>query len=178
MRRIARPYVEALLGAAPSLEDAVRTRDELAELAAMMDSTPALARMTVNPAIPLEVKEKTLATLAEKAGFSPLTRRLVQALVTRYRLGRLSEILEGLDELLNERRGIAVARVRSAAPLTDDERERLVRVLSHKAGKRLQLELEVDSTLLAGFVAQVGSTYYDASLKGQLERLTAGLASA
>lgn len=176
MNRLARPYANALLGAAGSLDEAGRIRDELAAFRQMTQEVPALGRMAVNPAVPPEVKEKVLDSISNQAGFAPMTRRFLQALLTRHRLGRLDEILDGVTELLNEKRGIVVAKVQSAEALSDEAQQRLASVLEAKLGKQVELEAAVDESLLAGFVVRIGSNYYDASVKGQLDRLTADLA--
>jgi F-type H+-transporting ATPase subunit delta len=68
------------------------------------------------------------------------------------------------------------ARVRSATPLSDAQRERLQRALQQKIGGRIELELEVDPSLVGGAVAQVGDLVYDGSLRTQLRQLRASLA--
>jgi F-type H+-transporting ATPase subunit delta len=66
--------------------------------------------------------------------------------------------------------------VRSAVALTDKEKRELSARLERALGKRILLEERVDSTLLGGFVAQVGSLILDGSLDGQLARLRQRLA--
>lgn len=176
MSRLARPYSQALLGAAGSVDVALRVRDELEEFGRMTSAVPRLAKMAVNPAVPLEVKERVLASVAKIAGFDPLTSRFLHALLTRHRLDRLGEIVDGVTELLNRERGIVVAKVKSAEPLSTEAGDRLAKVLGAKLGKDVELDLQVDPSLLAGFVVHIGSNYYDASVKGQLDRLTADLA--
>jgi F-type H+-transporting ATPase subunit delta len=172
MRRFVRPYAEALLATAGSVEQAGAVRDELAGFARMMAQTPALRRMAVHPAVPIEAKERALEAIGEQAGLTPLTRRFLGALLRRYRLGRLDEIVAGLTELLNRRLGVAVAEVASAQPLSDQEQAELREVLEGKLDRQVELRLAVDPALLGGFVVQVDSTRWDASLQGQLTRLT------
>jgi F-type H+-transporting ATPase subunit delta len=164
MRRIARPYAQALLGAAGSPEGAAAVRDQLAFFA--------------NPGLPLEAKRRALDTLAERLALSPLCGRLLQALLSRHRLGRLDEVIAGITEAIHRRQGLAIAEVTTAEPLADDERASLQRVLEGKVGKRLELREHVDPALLAGFVAQVDSELFDGSLRGQLDRLAKDLAEA
>ncbi|HEX5129565.1 MAG TPA: F0F1 ATP synthase subunit delta, partial [Usitatibacter sp.] len=66
--------------------------------------------------------------------------------------------------------------VRSAVALTDQEKQELSAQLERALGKRILLEERMDSTLLGGFVAQVGSLILDGSLDGQLARLRQRLA--
>ena len=175
-RRFARPYAEALLSVAGSPEQAAAVRDELAAVAAAIRDVPALAAMVSNPVLPVPAKRQAIASIASRMGLSPLALRVLQALAGRHRLGRLGEVVATLSEILDRRQGIGVARVATAEALGDAERGDLQRVLEQKVGKRLQLEVTVDPRLLAGFVAQVDSQLFDASLRGQLDRLAKELA--
>jgi F-type H+-transporting ATPase subunit delta len=176
MSQLARPYAQALLGAAGSVDAAEGIRGELEQFQQMTRDVPDLAKMTVNPSVPIEVKERILGVLAQEAEFAPLTTRFLTALLTRHRLGHLDEILIGIRDLLNRERGVVIAEVKSAQPLSSAESEHLTEVLAARLGKDVELDLDVDPSLLAGFVVRIGSNYYDASVKGQLDRLTADLA--
>jgi F-type H+-transporting ATPase subunit delta len=178
MRRFARPYAQALLATAGSLEEAAAVRDQLAQLAAAVEGARTLRVFFDNPALPLESKRRVLDEVAERLALGRLARRLLQALLQRHRLGRLDEVVEGLTEAIHRRQGVAVAEVTTAEALGDDERQALQRVLEAKVGKRLQMREQVDPELLAGFVARVESQLFDGSLRGQLDRLAKELAEA
>ena len=100
----------------------------------------------------------------------------VDLLLENYRLVHLSGILEVVDELIDRRLGVVRARVTSAATLEEDQQRRLASALEEKLGQTVDLRVAVDEDLLGGFVALVGSERYDASVRGQLERLGAALA--
>lgn len=178
MRRFARPYADALLSTAGSTEEAVEARDQLRRFGEAMEAEPKLRKVVANPAIPQAAKEKILEALADELAIEVLARRFLHALLTRYKLDRLDEILEGIDERLNERLGIVIAEVESAQPLSADEESRLREVLREKLGREVELEISVNPGLLAGFVVKTGSELFDASVKGQLARLTERLAEA
>jgi F-type H+-transporting ATPase subunit delta len=178
MRRFARPFAEALLSAAGSTEAAVEARDRLRRFAEAMDLEPRLAKVAANPAIPLATKTSIVDAVAEELGLDALGRRFLHALATRYKLARLAEILEGVDELLNRRLGIVVAEVEVAQALSSDEQDRLRETLEQKLDRKVELEVTVHPELLAGFVVKTGSELFDASVRGQLTRLTQQLAGA
>ena len=176
MRRIARPYAQALLAVAGSLEEAAKVGDQLAGFAALLAGDRRLQAFFANPGLPVDAKRRALDRLVERLALLPLSRRLLQALVSRHRLGRVDEVVAGIGEAIQARQGVAVATVTTAEPLADDERTRLRQVLEGKVGKRLELRESVDPALLAGFVAQVDSQLFDGSLRGQLDRLAKELA--
>ena len=176
MRSFARPYARAALAVAGSTEAGVAVRDELAAFAAALRDSRELAGAFTNPAVPLDVKGRVLDQVAERMGLGTLTGRLLHALATRHRLGRLDEVVAALTERLNQRLGVAVAEVTTAEALGEEERRDLQRVLEGRTGKKLEMRLTVEPALLAGFVARVGSQRFDGSLRGQLERLGKELA--
>ena len=177
-RRFARPYAEALVTVAGSLDQAAAVRDELAVVARTLAGAPSLAAMVANPALPLHAKRQAVEKVADRMGLSSLARRVMLALLARHRLARLDEVVAKLSEILDRRQGIGVAKVTTAEALGEQERRDLQRVLEEKVGKRLQLEVAVDPGLLAGFVAHVDSQLFDGSLRGQLDRLAKELAEA
>ena len=73
---------------------------------------------------------------------------------------------------------MARAAVTTAQPLDTAEADRLRAVLGKALDRKVELQLDVDETLIAGFTARVGSILYDASLQGQLDRLAQKLADA
>ena len=88
----------------------------------------------------------------------------------------MREIAAAYRALFDEARGRATGEVRTAVPMTEDEKQRLAARLGRELGKQVVLEEIVDRTLLGGFVARVGSFVLDGSLDGQLRRLHARLA--
>jgi F-type H+-transporting ATPase subunit delta len=83
----------------------------------------------------------------------------------------LSEIVKQFAHDLNERLGIAEAEVTTARALSAQERAELESDLSRVTGKAIRAKYEQNPALLGGAIARVGSTVYDGSLKGQLERI-------
>jgi F-type H+-transporting ATPase subunit delta len=178
IQRFARPYAEALIKVAGSTDRAVAARDQIRGFVQAMEAQPALAKMAANPAVPREAKRKVAREIGTRLGFDDLTFRFVELLLTNYRLQHLPAVLDALEAELNRRLGVATAEVTTAQALDDQEAARLRAALSKMLDRDVDLKLAVDPALIAGFRARVGSTLYDASLAGQLDRLTTRLADA
>lgn len=178
IQRFARPYAQALLAVAGGIDEAVAVRDQLRALKDAMEAVPGIGKMAANPAVPMEGKLRMLRQLAERLGLGDLALRFVELLLSNYRLRYLPVVLEALEAEVNRRLGVAIARVTTAHPLDDEETERLRSALAGKLDRRVDLELAVDPALIAGFRARVGSTLYEASLQGQLDRLAERMAEA
>ena len=72
---------------------------------------------------------------------------------------------------MDDRQGFAEAQVSSARQLSDPEKQMLEVEIAKMTGKKVRARYEQDASLLGGAVVQVGSTIYDGSVKGQLERI-------
>ena len=76
-----------------------------------------------------------------------------------------------LKTLAMEEKGEAVAEVTSAAELSADAVKNLEDALSTITGKKITAVVTVDKSILGGVVAKVGSTLYDASIQGQINKI-------
>jgi len=95
----------------------------------------------------------------------------VYVVIDHRRAHDFASIVDGFETLLDERLGFVAAEVRSATPLTDAQRATLETQVSRLAGEKARLKFSSDPALMGGVVAHVGSTVYDGSVRGQLEKL-------
>jgi F-type H+-transporting ATPase subunit delta len=93
------------------------------------------------------------------------------------RLPLFGEILKQLERELDERQGFAEARVTSSRQLSDSEKQLLEAEIMKMTGKKVRARYERDESLLGGAVVKVGSTIYDGSVNGQLDRIREQLVS-
>jgi F-type H+-transporting ATPase subunit delta len=104
-------------------------------------------------------------------------RNFIAVITDHRRLPLFSEIVKQVEQELNDRMGFAEAQVTSARPLGDQEKQVLEAEIVKLTGKRVQAHYQQDPALLGGAVVQIGSTIYDGSVNGQLERIREQLVS-
>jgi F-type H+-transporting ATPase subunit delta len=177
-RRAAAPYAKALFALAKERAQTELIGRELGEAAATFESVAELRDFFARPWIPATAKRTVATEVAQRSGLSKLTTDFLALVGERGRTDHLRVIAEKYQKLLDEDLGRIRAHVRTAVPLTDEERG----VLSAKLGKALgsrQVVLEeiVDRSMLGGFIVESGSVVLDASLEGQLDRMRRRLAS-
>ncbi|HET7711929.1 MAG TPA: ATP synthase F1 subunit delta [Thermoanaerobaculia bacterium] len=170
IRRFARPYARAMMDVAGSPEKANALRGELMRFSAALRDSADLREMYANPGVDTQSKLAITQKLAGRMHLSELAVRAVEVLVRNHRINDLDAVLAALTAYVNTALGVAVAEVRSAKKLTAEEVSELAAVLSSKVGKRVELDLHTDPTLLGGFVARIGSEIYDASVLGKIDR--------
>ncbi|HYU15703.1 MAG TPA: ATP synthase F1 subunit delta, partial [Candidatus Acidoferrum sp.] len=81
----------------------------------------------------------------------------------------LARIIEELARVAAARRNRAVAEVRTAVPLSDEQRERLSAALSKATGKTVELKVLVDPAVIGGVLARVGDQVIDGTVRRRLE---------
>jgi F-type H+-transporting ATPase subunit delta len=59
----------------------------------------------------------------------------------------------------------------TARELNDKDRAGMVAGVGKLAGARIEASFKLDESILGGTVVRIGSTVYDGSLRGRLERL-------
>ncbi len=176
IRRFARPYARAIIDAAGSPQKANELRGELMRFASALRDTAELRELYANPAIDQETKLRITQQLARKAKMSDLAAKVLEVLVRNHRINDTDAVLSALAAYVNQALGVAVAEVRSAKHLNADELAQLADTLGKKVGKKVELDVRTDPSLLGGFVAQIGSDIWDASVVGKINKFRDSLA--
>lgn len=151
--------------------DPARMLQELHSIEALFKESDALRRVMENPSIAGDQKRAVLDAVANRLGSTRQVRNFVAVLTDHRRLPLFSEILKHLEQELDNRLGFAEAQVNSARQLSDSERQMLEAEIAKMTGKKVRARYEQDRSLLGGALVQVGSTIYDGSVKGQLEKI-------
>jgi F-type H+-transporting ATPase subunit delta len=157
--------------------DPARMLEELRTMVALLAESDQLRRVMENPSIPGEQKRAVLDAVIKKLGASRPVRNFVAVITDHRRLPLFSDIVKQVEQELNERLGFAEAQVTSARPLGDPEKQLLEAEIAKLTGKKVRARYQQDPLLLGGAVVQVGSTIYDGSVNGQLERIREQLVS-
>ncbi len=171
----AKRYAQAVFELAREGEALDAWQTDLADLTTLMNDRLAAAFF----ADPNVASGRKVAVLDKVlANGQPEARNLARLLLERERLGDVPRIAEIYEERLRAERGIVIAEVTTADPLSAAGevmiRERLQRLM----GKQIELRLQVDPSLIGGIVARVGDLVIDGSVVSQLRKLRARLATA
>ena len=172
--RYARALVDILLSPVP----AVGPDQALAQLRlfqSLQQDSADLRNVLASPAVGAARKRAVVERLAPLAGLSVLVKNFLFVLIDHRRIAMLPEVVASIASQLDERRGIARARVTSARPLDAEQQAQVEAALARLTGKQVHGEYAVDESLLGGITARVGSRVYDGSVRGQLDSLRARL---
>jgi len=154
-----------------NLLDPARMLQELHGIEALLQESDPLRRVLENPSIPGDRKRAVLDAITQRLGTTRQVRNFVAVLTDNRRLPLFSEILKQVEQELDDRQGFAEAQVSSARQLSDLEKQMLEVEIAKMTGKKVRARYAQDASLLGGAVVQLGSTIYDGSVKGQLDRI-------
>jgi F-type H+-transporting ATPase subunit delta len=163
-------YAEALFAVARAEGTLGEVEDELFRFSQTLQGNDELRDALTNPGIPASRRQQIVEDLLGGRA-SPTTVALVSMVVGTGRARELPAIIQKLVEMSAAEANKEVAEVRSAVPLTDDQRERLAKVLGQATGKQVEVKVVVDPAVLGGIVAQVGDTVIDGSVRSRLDKL-------
>jgi F-type H+-transporting ATPase subunit delta len=170
-RRVAGIYAEALLNAAAK---AGRDTDILHELEGLVGEVfardPAFEQFLGSAAVDRRRKAAVLRGAFEGRS-DELLLNFLQVLNEHDRLDALRAVAAVYRGLYDERSGRMKVNVTSAAPLTDEQQERLRGQLRQQFQREPILHVRVDPDLLGGLVVQVGDWVWDASVRTQLDEI-------
>ena len=144
---------------------------QLTDFLATWDGSAELRTLFVNPAIPAKLKVEILDKLNAKLGLQKELRNLIAVLIDNDRIAHVAEVAASYRQLLQEQQGIKPAEILTARELSAQERAELVAEVAKLAGGKVAAKFTQDASILGGTVVRIGSTVYDGSLRGRLERL-------
>ncbi len=172
--RYARALADVVLDAKLNTAE---VEQQLEDFAATFAGSKDLRELLLNPSLSAQKRVAILDKINGRLGCGPQVRNFVAVLIAHERLGALDEILEEYRQEMNRRLSISDAEVVTARPLEDQERARLEGQVSALAGNTVNATFREDKSLIGGAIVRIGSTIYDGSVRGRLERLKERLVS-
>ena len=164
---LARPYAKAAYEFAKSVDQVATWQTQLA-VAAGMAEHDLVADIFTDP----NVTDAQLVTLI--AGDNQTDEHytnFIKLMIENDRLSLLPDVAELYQYYYEQDSGAQTVDVYSAAPLSDDQQKRLIEALSRRTGKDINLNIEVDESLMGGAKIYCGDLVIDGTLSGKIERL-------
>ena len=174
LQGIASSYAEALLELTSQSAQEENVLDELKIVNTVFASDKDMSVIINHPAIRANQKKEILKTVFS-GKVSQLTDNLINLLADKRRLDLLPFIESGYRDLLNKRKNIVSATLTCSEQMADSNVANIKAQLTEHLGKRLELEVKVDSSLIGGVVLRLGDQVIDGSLNGRLKALEKAL---
>lgn len=171
-RAAASRYARALFDVAHKEADVEQVGRDLTAFGQLVASNEPLSRVLANPAIPVQKKRAVVQALLQQAGpIPPVLSKLLLLLADRDRLVLLPDLVRAYENRLMDHAKVVRAEVVTAVELAPDRVQALRQGLAAATGRQVQLEHRIDTSIIGGAVARIGSIVYDGSVTTQLEKL-------
>src|SRR5918993_818919 len=141
--RYARALADSVLDPKTGL-DPQQTLAELRMFGDMLRNSSELQHVLLSPAVSITKKRAVIARFADAAPFSRMVRNFLYLVIDRRRTDLLTDISDAFELALDERRGIVRAEVKSATPLSEDQKSQLQQQLARVSGKQVRCDFSID----------------------------------
>ncbi len=168
--KVAYRYASSLLETAMEKGILEKVFKDIKLLIESLDVSGELRRTVESPVIKPELKYSVLKEIFSKK-MNKETLKFIHFVIDKNREEVLYSIAEKFVDLRNGHLGIVELDVKTAFKFDDDQKKSLIKKFEKILKKTVNIHLEIDDSIIGGFVAQVGDTVYDASLKHQLDLL-------
>ena len=168
--RAAVRYAKAILSFALEQKNEVQVNDDMLLIANTIVDSKDLQLLLSSPVIKSVVKKDTIKEIFSSK-VSSLTIGLVDLLIDNKRLSILEDVAKKYTILFDELKGIEVAKVTTAIPLTESLKKQVLSKVKEITGKEATIENNVNPDIIGGFILRIGDVQYDASVANKLQGL-------
>lgn len=167
---IARRYATAFFELAQEQSQVDQVAKDLQSVQLILEDG-GFASFIGNTTLRRSVQAEAMVAISKQLKFSPLTEKFLGTLADKRRLQELGGIVAALQNLISGYRGEITARVTAAQALDQDQIGEIAAKLKAALGKNVQVNLDVDPSIMGGLVIRVGSRIIDSSVRTKLERM-------
>jgi F-type H+-transporting ATPase subunit delta len=172
---LTRRYAKALVELGVEQKAVESYGDELANIKDVLTQEELLRQLLDSPTLALGKKEAMLADLCKVMELSEGMVKFLGLLLSKGRIGFLSQIEENYRSLADEMSGILTAKITAASALDDVQQQAIATSLEKQTGKQIALTVEVNADLIGGLQAEIGGRLFDGSVRTQLKRIEESL---
>lgn len=140
--------------------------EDMAQCRAVFEDNPELVKLLGSPVITFDEKISVINSIF---GADGTVRDFICVMTQKGRIGYFSEIAEAFRLRCCEHSNIVEMTVITCVPLKSAQKEKLLKKLEEKSGRKVKIEEKTDPSILGGIIIEYGNTRIDNSIKGKLE---------
>lgn len=168
--RAAVRYAKATLSFALEQNKEVEVNSDMLFIANTIEESKDLKLLLNSPILKSELKKIAIKEIFTSK-ISSLSEGLINLLIDNKRLSILDHVAKKYSVLFDKLKGIEVAKVTTAVPLTEALNKKVLRKVKEITGKEATIENSVDPDIIGGFILRIGDVQYDASVSNKLQVL-------
>ena len=168
--RAALRYAKATLNLAKDKGLEKEVNEDMKLIQSTIEENSELEVMLKSPVIKAKAKRAVLTEIFEKK-VNGITMGLLNLLIENKRPALLLLVAKEYIVIYDFLKGVEVAQITSAVPLTVELEKAILKRVQESVGKEVTLNNIVDPSIIGGFVLRVGDKLYDSSISYRLEDL-------
>jgi F-type H+-transporting ATPase subunit delta len=161
-----RQGARATLMTAENADQLENTEDELFRFARLVDGNPGLRNALADRSVRLAHRQELVGSLLAGKTSDATIALAKRAVAARERT--FGQTIEGYVTLAAAQKNRIVATVRVAAPLTDEQRERLQRTLRNQVGRDVAIQEVIDEHVVGGVRVELGDEVIEGTVASRL----------
>lgn len=168
--RVAIKYATALFRTAKRIGQVERISEDLLAISDLLKKNPRLLELLESPRV-LEKDKKQLVDATFAPQISEALLSFLQLVINKHRIEFILAMAEDFQRLVKEDQGIVEAKVLTARSLDQSLTDQIREQMEKSTGKRIEMKVETDPTLVGGAVIILGDKIIDRSIRNQLNQL-------
>ena len=168
--KVAIKYATALFRTAKRTNQVENISHDLEALSDLLRKNQLLKNFLESAQV-LEKDKKELLNSAFKPQVSEALFSFLMLVVSKHRIQYLLSMVEEFQQLLKEDQGIVEARLITARSVDQVLVDQIRQELEENTGKKVEMKLEIDSSIIGGIVVILGDKIIDRSIRYQLGQL-------
>ncbi|SNR40011.1 ATP synthase F1 subcomplex delta subunit [Lutibacter agarilyticus] len=168
--RAAVRYAKAILSFSLEQNKEVEVNNDMLLVANTINENTDLQLLLNSPILKSDLKKAALKEVFSTK-ISSLSFGLIDLLIENKRLPILKDVAKKYNLLFDELKGIEVAKVTSAIPLTAALQKQVLSKVKEITGKDATIENVINPDIIGGFILRIGDVQYDASVANKLQVL-------
>ena len=172
---VSKRYASALFDLALGDKKLAEVEKDLKRFNVLLQGSDDLTRLVKSPVFSTDDQERAIGAVLDKAKITGLVGNFMRIVAQNRRAFAMPQMLDAFQKLLADHRGEETALVSVAAKLNSAQTKELKAALKSVVGKDVDLQINIDPSLLGGMIVKVGSRQIDTSLRTKLSSLKLAL---
>ena len=170
-----RVYAESLFeladaeGGEQRLKDVVAEFDDIVEL---VKQNPEFSEFLSSQILPTDDRDRSLRTIFDNSGLSPLVLHFLLVLNQKARLSRLLSVITAFAEMVDQKFGRIEVNVYTRQAVDQQTVDHIRQTLLQSLGREPVVYAYTDPSMLGGVKMQIGDRLFDDSLRTQIRNMS------
>lgn len=169
--KVVKNYSQALYSGAKERKIENKVLSQISTLGQILSCSNLIEQALCSPVIDSKVKKHILDLLSSKLSLEEVTSRFLYVLIKNARFNLIFQIIDEFAKIIADSEGTKFAEISSAFKLSKKELELISGFLEKELGKKIELKVNIDPSLIGGAVIKYDCNLIDASISGALDRI-------